>query len=237
MDYRIPDRSVDRSADRAVVDMIVSQKLRGSMLYMVWGLLTTIGIAYLTLTNRSWLMLAHDYSTFIIIAQFALVILFSARQWSASPMALRGMFFVYSILMGLTMSAVALVYSFQVIVYALIGALAVFASFSIVGLLIKRDLSSMGTYLLGGILALVIASVIMYFMGASDLAYLIKAYIGVIVFSLFTAYDVNRIKHTIIAVASESEDVLDRVEIAGALSFYLDFVNIFFNLLRIFRGR
>ena len=138
---------------------------------------------------------------------------------------------------GLTLTAIALHYSFEVVVYALTGAVAVFGSFAFLGVVVKKDLSGLGTFLMGAVIALLIASLIMMFFGASDFGLLVYSYIAVGIFSLFTMYDVYRIKRTIMEVAYEDESVLERVELIGALGLYLDFINIFINLLRIFGRR
>ena len=215
MEYRIPTQ-----ADTVVVEEIVNRKLRNSMLWMVWGLLTTAIIGFMAVTNSSWLRFAHSNFNIILIAEVAVVFLFSFRQYKASNTFLKAMFFLYSIMNGLTLTAIALHYSFEVVVYALTGAVAVFGSFAFLGVVVKKDLSGLGTFLMGAVIALLIASLIMMFFGASDFGLL-----------------VYRIKRTIMEVAYEDESVLERVELIGALGLYLDFINIFINLLRIFGRR
>lgn len=232
MDYHVPT-----SADVAVVEQIVSRKLRNSMLWMVWGLLTTAVIGFLAITNQSWLGFAKSHFNIVLLAEVAVVFLFSFRQYTASNTFLKTMFFLYSIMNGLTLTVIALHYSFEAVLYALTGAIAVFGSFAFLGVVIRKDLSGLGTFLFGAIIALVIASLIMMFIGVSSFAYLVYSYIAVGIFSLFTMYDVYRIKRTIMEVAYEDESVLERVELIGALGLYLDFINIFINLLRIFGRR
>ena len=232
MEYRIPTQ-----ADTVVVEEIVNRKLRNSMLWMVWGLLTTAIIGFMALTNSSWLRFAHSNFNIILLAEVAVVFLFSFRQYTASNTFLKAMFFLYSIMNGLTLTAIALHYSFEAVVYALTGAVAVFGSFAFLGVVVKKDLSGLGTFLMGAVIELLIASLIMMFFGASDFGLLVYSYIAVGIFSLFTMYDVYRIKRTIMEVAYEDESVLERVELIGALGLYLDFINIFINLLRIFGRR
>ncbi len=232
MEYHIPTQ-----ADTVVVEEIVNRKLRNSMLWMVWGLLTTAIIGFMALTNSSWLRFAHSNFNIILLAEVAVVFLFSFRQYTASNTFLKAMFFLYSIMNGLTLTAIALHYSFEVVVYALTGAVAVFGSFAFLGVVVKKDLSGLGTFLMGAVIALLIASLIMMFFGASDFGLLVYSYIAVGIFSLFTMYDVYRIKRTIMEVSYEDESVLERVELIGALGLYLDFINIFINLLRIFGRR
>ena len=232
MDYHVPT-----SADVAVVEQIVSRKLRNSMLWMVWGLLTTIVIAVMAITNQGWFHFAGSHFKLLMLVELGVVFLFSARQYTASNTFLKVMFFLYSILNGLTLTVVALHYSANTVLYAFTGAIAVFASFAFLGIVVKKDLSGLGTFLFGAVIALVIASLIMMFFEVSSFASLVYSYISVGIFSLFVMYDIYSIKRTIMEVAYEDESVLERVELIGALGLYLDFINIFINLLRIFGRR
>ena len=93
MEYHVPTQ-----ADTVVVEEIVNRKLRNSMLWMVWGLLTTAIIGFMALTNSSWLRFAHSNFNIILLAEVAVVFLFSFRQYTASNTFLKAMFFLYSIM-------------------------------------------------------------------------------------------------------------------------------------------
>lgn len=232
----------------AQVERIVSHRLKGSFLWMVVGLLTTIGVGFAALANPNWLRFAYQNFNFILIAELGVVFLFSARAYSANVMTLRGMFFLYSALNGLTLTLVSLRYDvFGVVIPALVGTLAFFIGFAVVGAMTKRNLSSLTPYVLAALVGMIIVSVVM--MGAryfnwgllsafSDTVSLVLGYVGVVVFSIFTAIDVNRIKNNVTEVALlDDETILDRIEITGALSLYLDFINLFLSLLRIFGNK
>ena len=232
----------------AQVERIVSHRLKGSFLWMVVGLLTTIGVGFAALANPNWLRFAYQNFNFILIAELGVVFLFSARAYSANVMTLRGMFFLYSALNGLTLTLVSLRYDvFGVVIPALVGTLAFFIGFAVVGALTKRNLSSFIPYLLAAIIGMIIVSVVMmcarYFnwgllSAFSNTVSLVLGYVGVVVFSIFTAVDVNRIKNNVTEVALlDDETILDRIEITGALSLYLDFINLFLSLLRIFGNK
>ena len=131
---------------------------------------------------------------------------------------------------------------------AFIGALAFFIAFAVVGLTTKKNLSSFYPYMGAALLGMVLVS--LAFMAGnyfnigwitainSSTFSLVMGYIGVILFSIFTAVDMNMIKNTVTQLAlTEDETILERVEIAGALSLYLDFVNLFLSLLRIFGNK
>lgn len=237
MDYKMP--SGRHSADGVIVEKIVMQKLRNSMLWMVWGLVTSALMGYFVITDRAWMQFVYSYYNWILLGELGLVFLFSMRTMSASSTALKVMFFLYSIMSGLTITAIALRYSPDAVISAFIGTVAVFGGFAVVGTVLKRDLSKMGTYLFATLIGLILASLAMMFLGASDFAVLAYSYISVIVFALFVAYDVNRIKNNIVEVVEEggNDEVLEKVEIIGALSLYLDFVNIFLSLMRIFNRK
>ena len=236
------------AAEVAQVESIVSQRLKGSFLWMVVGLLTTIGVGFAALANPNWLRFAYQNFNIILLVELGVVFLFSARAYSANIMTLRGMFFLYSALNGLTLTLVSLRYDvFGVVIPALVGTLAFFIGFAVVGAMTKRNLSSFIPYLLAAIIGMIIVSVVMmcarYFnwgllSAFSNTVSLVLGYVGVVVFSIFTAVDVNRIKNNVTEVALlDDETILDRIEITGALNLYLDFINLFLSLLRIFGNK
>ena len=190
--------------DVALVESIVSQRLKGSILWMVVGLLTTLGIGVATLMNPSWARFAASNFNILLIAEVAVVFLFSMRTYKANVMSLYAMFFIYSALNGVTLSLVSLAYGImEATVPALIGALAFFVAFSIVGLTTKKNLAGLTPYLVAAIFGMIIVSLV--FMAASyfsipylsSISYstisLILGYVGVVVFSIFTAVDINMI--------------------------------------------
>ena len=227
----------------AQVESIVSQRLKGSFLWMVVGLLTTIGVGFAALANPNWLRFAYQNFNIILLVEIGVIVLFSANV-----MTLRGMFFLYSALNGLTLTLVSLRYNvFDVVIPALVGTLAFFIGFAVVGATTKRNLSSLTPYVMAALIGMIIVSFVMigarYFNWAvlsafSDTVSLVLGYVGVVVFSIFTAIDVNRIKNNVTEVAlMEDESILDRIEITGALNLYLDFINLFLSLLRIFGNK
>ncbi|MBD9033213.1 MAG: BAX inhibitor (BI)-1/YccA family protein, partial [Veillonella atypica] len=130
--------------DVALVESIVSQRLKGSILWMVVGLLTTLGIGIATLMNPSWARFAASNFNILLIVEVAVVFLFSMRTYKANVMSLYAMFFIYSALNGVTLSLVSLAYGImEATVPALIGALAFFVAFSIVGLTTKKNLAGL----------------------------------------------------------------------------------------------
>lgn len=231
MNYTVPTEFQQESATS-----FVNRKLRNSMLWMVWGLFTTFLVALYMLFNPRVLVMAMQNYNIILIAELAIVFLFSARVMSTGLTALKTMFFAYSILNGLTLTVVAVAYGAQAVFSAFIGTLVFFVSFAIVGFVIKKDLSSFAPYLLAVLVAMIVLGLLNAFWLKNTGLSLWMSYLGVILFSIFTMYDVNRIKKQIVMYAhAEDASVLERVELAGALSLYLDFINIFLSLLNILR--
>jgi FtsH-binding integral membrane protein len=143
-----------------------------------------------------------------------------------AQMALYG----FSALMGLSFAAIFIVYTLGSIVSAFMGAAVLFGTMSFYGYFTKRDLTSMGQFLFIGLIAIVIASIVNIFIGSSVMATVISA-LAIIIFLGLTAYDTQRIREMI------SVDTSPAVEISGALSLYMNFINIFINLLQLFGVR
>lgn len=230
MNYSMPV-----NAEQSVVSQVVARKLRNSMLWMGWGILTTFVTLLAALFNPQWLNMAASNYNIILLIELGVVILFSARQMSASLTALKAMFFVYSILNGLTLAVLSVVYGSSAFFYAFLGTVAFFGSFAIIGGVIKKDLTSWSTYLIGAVVALIIVSLLNMFFFNSGIVNLGLGALGVIIFTIFTAVDVNRIKGLLTVAVLEDDDVLERIELIGALMLYLDFINIFLSILRFFR--
>lgn len=220
--------------DQSVVSQIVNRKLRNSMLWMGWGVLTTFMVLLGALLNSDWLQLAVNNYKIILFIEIGVVFLFSARQLSASLTALKTMFFVYSILNGLTLAVLSLVYGTDAFFYAFMGTLGFFGAFAFIGATTKRDLTGWTNYLFAAVIGLIIVSLLsaFFFNGQGSL---LIGFLGVIIFTIFTAVDVNRIKGILTEVVMEDESVLERIELIGALMLYLDFINLFLSLLRIVR--
>lgn len=222
------------TVDQSVVSQIVNRKLRNSMLWMGWGVLTTFLVLLGALLNSDWLQMAVNHYKVILFIEIGVVFLFSARQTSASLTGLKTMFFVYSILNGLTLAVLSLVYGTDAFFYAFMGTLGFFAAFAVIGATTKRDLSSWTNYLFAAVIGLIIVSLLsaFFFDGRGNL---LIGFLGVVIFAIFTAVDVNRIKGILTEVVMEDETVLERIELIGALMLYLDFINLFLSLLRFFR--
>ena len=158
----------------------------------------------------------------------------SSRVERLSTGAATGIFVGYSVLTGFTLSSVFIVYTGTVIIQAFISAAAVFAAGAIYGAVSKKDLRGMGSYLMLGLVGLIIASLLNMFIRSSGLDFIVSI-AGVLLFTGLTAWDSQRIADMNARFGSEmTNEELTKIDILGALDLYLDFINIFLYLLRIF---
>ncbi len=171
----------------------------------------------------------------LIIAELAMVMLLTARLHKLSLTAATLMFVGYSVLNGVTLSCIFLVYTMSSIASTFFICAATFGVMSAYGAMTKTDLSSMGKLLLMAFIGLLLATVVNAFIGNSLLD-LILSYVGVLIFVGLTAWDTQKIK-MMLANADYMDESAQKQALVGALSLYLDFVNLFLYLLRIFGGR
>ena len=168
----------------------------------------------------------------IIITEFGLVIYISARLEKLSLSTATTLFALYSILNGMMLSSIFLLYSTAIISKVFFITAGTFGVTALYGYATKKDLSSLGNILFMALIGLVIATVVNVFM-KSAMFDLILSYIGVIIFVGLTAWDSQKIKHMMM-VQQDADESAQKLALIGALSLYLDFINLFLYLLRIF---
>ena len=168
----------------------------------------------------------------IIIAEFGLVIYISARLEKLSLSTATTLFALYSILNGVMLSSIFLLYSTAIISKVFFITAGTFGVTALYGYATKKDLSSLGNILFMALIGLVIATIVNVFM-KSAMFDLILSYIGVIIFVGLTAWDSQKIKHMMM-VQQDADESAQKLALIGALSLYLDFINLFLYLLRIF---
>ena len=168
----------------------------------------------------------------IIIAEFGLVIYISARLEKLSLSTATTLFALYSILNGVMLSSIFLLYSTAIISKVFFITAGTFGVTALYGYATKKDLSSLGNILFMALIGLVIATIVNVFM-KSAMFDLILSYIGVIIFVCLTAWDSQKIKHMMM-VQQDADESAQKLALIGALSLYLDFINLFLYLLRIF---
>ena len=239
-DYNEYNRQMTMTYDD--LNRLISSKVRGSMIWMVIGLLITGGIGFMVYNgvnngNSIAYMIIEKYWIFLILEVVA-VLAFSALVYTANSSVLKLIFLIYSALSGLTFSVIGLRYAPGMIGSAFLGTLVLFAVVAVYGYFTKENLTKFTPMLMIGLISIVLVSLVNIFLRNSGLDLFVSV-LGVIVFTIFIAVDVNRIKSNIIAYAvQEDSEILNKIEISGALSLYLDFVNLFLSILRISgRGR
>ena len=172
----------------------------------------------------------------LVVMQFGLVIGLSAAINKLSGSAATLMFLAYSALTGLTLSSIFFVYSMASIFQAFVVTAGMFGAMSIYGMVTKRDLTSLGSFMFMGLIGIVLASVVNMFVKSSALSYAISI-IGVFVFVGLTAYDTQKLKYMGETMPLGDGTAIRRGTILGALTLYLDFLNLFLMLLRLFGSR
>ena len=165
---------------------------------------------------------------------FAPLVMIFAMTWvmqKATYGEARAMLHVFAALMGLSMSAIFVAYTTASIVSAFFGAAVLFGTMSLWGYFTKKSLEGWGSFLLVGLIAVVITSIVNVFLGNSTLAMVVSA-VAIIVFLGLTAYDTQRIRQEVSILEPDS-----KAEILGALSLYMNFINLFMSLLQLFGNR
>ena len=216
---------------------LVQQLLVGAFGWMFAGLLLSAGVAYLVGTNVQLLQTISQWWFLLIIAQFALVMVISAGIRKLSATAALGLFFIYAASMGLTLGVIVWSYlqtpgGSTAVASAFLSASAMFGAAAIYGGVTKRDLTKLGGILFMALIGLIVAMVVNIFLGSSQINFLISI-IGVVIFTALTAWDVQRISRGELAAVTGSQE---KGAVLAALSLYLDFINIFLFLLRLFGG-
>jgi FtsH-binding integral membrane protein len=223
------------SASTAETGMRVRAFIRSVYAWMFGGLLLTAFSALWVASSTAMQQLIFGNRMMLIVlivAEFGLVIAISAGMRRFSPAAAASMFLVYSLLNGLTLSAIFFVYKQTSIVQAFVVAAAMFGAMSVYGLVTKRDLTSWGSFFFMGLIGIVICSVVNLFLHSSGMSFVISL-VGVFVFVGLTAWDTQKLK----SYATVGGPMQENLAIFGALALYLDFINLFLFLLRIFGDR
>jgi hypothetical protein len=226
---------------------VIDEGLRAYMLkvynLMALGLAITGVAAYLTfqmafsggqLTAFGAAIYTSPLKWVVMLAPLAMVFFMSFRINSMSVSAAQTTFWVYAALMGLSLSSIFMVYTGQSIVQTFFVTAASFGALSLYGYTTKKDLSGMGSFLIMGLFGVILASIVNIFLGSAPLAFAINV-IGVLIFAGLTAYDTQKIKE----MYFEADDgtVAGRKAIMGALTLYLDFINMFMFLLQFMGNR
>jgi len=233
--------------------VVMDEGLRAYMLkvynYMATGVLLT-GIVALISFNIS--VVTDASGAIVSFTEFGNTLFFSGFKWLVmlAPLGIvfymsfginkmssskaQTVFWIFAALMGLSLSWILLVYTGKSVARVFFITSATFGAMSLYGYTTKRDLTKLGSFLMMGLIGIIIASIVNIFM-KSSMMYFVISILGVLIFVGLTAYDTQKIKN--MYVASDSGELIGKKAVMGALTLYLDFINLFIMLLRLFGQR
>jgi uncharacterized protein len=204
--------------------------------WMFLGLLVTATTAAVVASSTPLieaLILNRLVFWMLILGQLGLVIFLSARVSKLSPVTAGALFILYSATVGITTSVILLVYTGASIVSTFVITAGMFGALALFGTFTKRSLAGVGQFMFMGLIGLILAMVVNLFW-QNDALYFVISVIGVLVFTGLTAWDAQRMKQMAVALP---DGRVGAYAVVGALSLYLDFINLFFFLLRLMGGR
>lgn len=226
-----------RGADAAMVD----EGLRAFMLkvynYMCLGLGVTGAVAMFTASSEG--MMQAIYGTplawVVMLSPLAFILVLSFGVQKLSVGATQALFWAFAVVMGLSMASIFMVYTGTSIARVFFVTAAAFAGLSLYGYTTKRNLSGMGSFMIMGLIGIIIAMVVNIFLQSSAMQFAISV-LGVLIFAGLTAWDTQKLK-MVYATQGDGTATVEKNAIMGALTLYLDFINMFYFLLHLFGGR
>ncbi len=233
---RMQGRLATRALDRAEIDVGLRAHMLRVYNYMMMGLGLT-GVTAFGVANYPPLLEAifgTPLMWVVMLAPLGLVFFLSARIHKMSFATAQTTFWVFAALVGLSLASIFIIYTPASITKVFFITAGTFGAMSLYGYTTKRDLSGWGSFLVMGLIGIIIAMVVNMFLASGALDFAISV-IGVLIFTGLTAYDTQRIKE--IYMESDSTAVAGKKAIMGALRLYLDFLNLFLMLLRLFGNR
>src|SRR5437588_3464004 len=223
------------SAGRTVA---VDVGLRAHMIrvynYMAGGVALTGLVAYFTNAYFGQALYGSPIMYVLIFAPLALVFFLSWRIESLAPATARALFFIYAALLGASLSIIFAVYTETSIARVFFISAAAFGGLSLWGYTTQRDLTGMGSFLMMGLIGVILAMLVNIFLKSTQLDFIMSC-IGVLIFAGLTAWDTQKIKEMYDPM--EDGTIAGRKAVMGALALYLDFINLFLMLLRLFGDR
>jgi FtsH-binding integral membrane protein len=222
--------SVPRAGGAVVFDEGLRQHMLSIYNYMASGVLLTGAVALLTANSG----LAYTFASgplmwLVALSPLAIVFAMSFGANKFSKTTLQGMYWAFALLMGLSLSTIFLVYTGGSIAVTFFATAAAFAGLSLWGYTTQKNLSGMGTFLIMGVVGLLVASLVNMFVQSAPLMYAIS-FIGVLIFAGLTAYDTQKLKEQYAHL--RGTEWAGKAVVLGALNLYLDFINMFLFLLR-----
>ncbi|MGE0007926.1 MAG: Bax inhibitor-1/YccA family protein [Parvibaculaceae bacterium] len=242
-DVRYQSQAQTRAGTRAEIDQGLRSYMLGVYNYMASGLAVTGAVAAGTymlavqngqLTPFGQTLFQSPLMWVFVLAPVALVFFLSFRVHAMRAATAQAVFWVYAALNGVAFSTLGLVYSGNSITRVFFISAATFAALSLWGYTTKRDLTGWGSFLFMGLIGIIIASLVNLFMASTALQFVISV-VGVLVFAGLTAYDTQKIKE--MYFEADDGETMSKKMLMGALNLYLDFINLFLMLLRLFGNR
>ena len=233
--YDSDARSTSARMSAASIDAGLRAHMQRVYAYMGGGLVLTGLVAYAAAASGFYQAIAETGLIWVVILAplgFVLALSFGIQRMSAGTAAV--LFWSYAAVMGLSLGSIFLVYTGTSIARVFFITAATYGLMSIYGYTTRSDLSGFGSFLLMGLIGIVIASLVNLFIGSSALQFAISV-IGVIVFVGLTAYDTQRIKQ--MYLESDTLEISGKKAVLGSLALYLDFINLFMLLLQLFGQR
>ena len=225
-------------SQHTATEVAVSALFKSVYMQMAAALSITGLVAYfLSQSQDFWIFLANNTSLIwvVLIAQVVLVIWLSARFTRMSMTTATLLFILYSAMMGVTMSTIFMVYTMSSIASVFFITAGMFLVMSLLGYFTRMDLTRLGSVLFMALIGVIIASLVNIFL-KSEMLYWVVSYVAVVVFVGLTAYDTQKIRQMLVEYG-EVDEMGYKLALFGALTLYLDFINLFLYLLRIFGDR
>lgn len=206
--------------------------------YMAIALLLTGCVAYLVASVYAVAAVVFFTPLRIVftLAPFGVVIYLSARLRYMSFNAARNWFWIYAVLMGISIAPIFLIYTGYSITKVFLISASTFGAMSLYGYTTKRSLTSMGSFMFMGLIGVVLAGFVNIFMHSEEMGFVISA-VTVLVFVGLAAYDVQKLKDMYLSMGGTGDSVVGHLAIYGALTLYLDFINLFIAALRLLGSR
>jgi len=234
MTYDYPDVHLRTFIDSDSKD-VLGAVLRRVYAWMTLGLIITAGVAAFVSASPLFQILTGQPLIFfgLLLVELALVVGLSWGIKRLSTTAAISLFLIYAALNGLTLSTLFVVYTLGSVAFTFLASAATFGVMSVIGYTTKIDLSKMGSFLLMGLIGLIVAMLVNIFWANSALGWIIT-FAGILLFLGLTVFDTQRIKRMTATALQQGDDEFEaRLGILGALSLYLDFINLFLFLLQL----
>ena len=212
---------------------LATQFLSQAVGWMFAGLLLTAGVAAVVQSQPGVIRAVAPFWLLIVFGQLGLSIGIQGLLPRMTATLGLGLFFVFAATMGITVGVIVSLYKVSSVITAFLAASAMFGAAAVYGATTKRSLTGLGGFLFMGMIGLLVASIVNLFLGSNPLGWVISL-IGVVVFTVYTAYDVQRISYGDYAASLGS---VEKASVLGAIHLYINFVNLFLFLLRLMGSR